>query len=61
MEAGAEAGGIGVVAPPDAPEGAVDGEVIGAGVVVVLVVSGLGPQALSANTADKASRTGATD
>ena len=49
------------MAPPDVPDGEVDGEVIGAGVVVFPAESGLGPQAPSANRADRASERGATD
>lgn len=61
MEAGAEAGSVGVMAPPDVPEGEVDGDVIGAGVVVVPDVSGFGPHAPSANREDSASESVVTD
>ena len=56
-DAGAEADGIGLMLPPDVPdgevEGEVDGEVDGAGVTVDPEEFGLGPQAASANTADR--------
>lgn len=49
------------MAPPDVPDGEVEGDVIGAGEVEEPAVSGLGPQAPSANRADKASESGTTD
>lgn len=56
LAAGAEAGGM---APPDVPEGEVDGVVIGAGVAPG--VSGFGPQAPKASRAEKPSESVTTD
>jgi hypothetical protein len=59
--AGAEAGGVGVMAPPEVPEGEVEGEVIGAVEPGVLVSAGLGPQPPSATSADTAKEIEARD
>ena len=56
----ADAGGIGDMVPPDVPDGEVEGVVIGAG-VLVLLLAGFGPQAPSANNADSARDSPAAD